>query len=205
VRFHDRHDAGTRLAAAVAELDLDRPIVLALPRGGVPVAAPVAARLDAPLAALVACKVGARFQPELGVGAVSEDGVVVWTTGSESEDREALTAARDEVARRVARFRGGRPLPELRGRHVVLVDDGLATGVSAEAALRCVRLHGPARLVLAVPVGAPDTVARLTGPELADQVVCLHAPPSFDAVGRWYADFHQTGDEEVNRLLDLQV
>ena len=203
MRFRDRADAGTRLADAVAELGLGTPVVLALPRGGVPVGAPVAARIGARFDVLVACKIGARFQPEFGIGAVAENGVVVWSRASDSDDKVARTRAEGELARRVAQFRGGRPLPDLAGADVVVVDDGLATGVTAEAALRCVRLHRPNRVVLAVPVGAPDTVARLTGDGLADQVVCLHAPAQLDAVGRWYDDFRQTGDDEVARLLEM--
>ena len=198
MRFRDRHDAGVRLADAVAALDLRAPLVLAMPRGGVPVAAPVAARLGAPLDVVVACKIGAPGHAELGIGAAAEDGIVVWTGAS---DTEGMLRAQAEVDRRVARYRGGRPRPSTRGRDVVVVDDGLATGVSAEAALRWTRLDDPDRTVLAVPVGASDTVRRLTAPGLADEVVCLLQPAGFGAVGAWYDDFSQTSDAEVDELL----
>jgi putative phosphoribosyl transferase len=198
VRFRDRVDAGVRLADAVAGLDLVDPVVLAMPRGGVPVAAPVARRVGAALDVVVARKIGARGHPELGIGAVAEDGVVVWTGPS---DQDGLLQACRELERRVAEYRGGRPPPALARRAVVIVDDGLATGVTAEAALRWARLHGPDRLVLAVPVGAPDTVRRLTAPGLADDVVCLLQPNGFGAVGAWYDDFRQTTDAEVHELL----
>lgn len=198
VRFRDRDDAGVRLGEAVAALHLAAPIVLGMPRGGVAVAAPVAFRLDAPLDVVVACKIGAPGHAELGVGAAAEDGIVVWIGPS---DADGQARAEAEVERRVASYRGGRPQPPVSGRSVVVVDDGLATGVTAEAALRWVRSHGPDRLVLAVPVGAPDTVRRLQGTGLADDVVCLLQPPGFGAVGAWYDDFDQTSDEEVHRLL----
>ena len=198
VRFRDRDDAGVRLGEAVAALDLASPVVLGMPRGGVPVAAPVAFRLDAPLDVVVACKIGAPGHAELGIGAAAEDGIVVWIGPS---DADGQARAQAEVARRVAAYRGDRPRPSVAGRAVVVVDDGLATGVTAEAALRWVRSHGPDRLVLAVPVGAPDTVRRLQASELADQVVCLLQPPGFGAVGAWYDDFDQTTDDQVHRLL----
>lgn len=207
MRFDDRRQAGERLAEEVARRELDDPLVLALPRGGVPVAFAVARRLDAPLDVLVARKVGAPHQPELGIGAVAEGGgeVVDQRSAQALRVSEATFAAlaqeaRQEMARRVRRYRGGRPLPATRAREVVVVDDGLATGVTAEAALGSVRASAPARLVLAVPVGAADTVARLG--RLADEVVCLSSPASFGAVGHWYRDFAQTTDDEVLRLLE---
>jgi putative phosphoribosyl transferase len=203
-RFRDRADAGRQLADRLPP-DLEDPVVLALPRGGVPVAAPVAARLAAPLDVLVARKIGAPGHEELGIGAVAEGGPVV---GSDliralrvtDADFERLTArAREEVARRVDRYRGGRPLPTVRGRDVVLVDDGLATGVTAEAALLALRLAEPRRLLLAVPVGARDTARRLVPP--ADEVVSVLTPHDLIAVGAWYRDFRQTTDDEVLELL----
>jgi putative phosphoribosyl transferase len=198
VRFRDRADAGRVLADAVAALQLGDPVVLALPRGGVPVAVPVAATLRAPLDVVVACKIGAPGSPELGAGAAVEDGLIVWNEGFAPDDK-AAQAALEEVRRRIAAFRDGRQLTELADRDVVLVDDGLATGITAEAATRWVRQHGPNRIVVAAPVGAADTVGRLGA--VADEVVCPVQPPGFGAVGSWYDDFRQTGDAEVKRSL----
>jgi putative phosphoribosyl transferase len=205
--FHDREEAGRRLADRLAELELHRPVVLALPRGGVPVAAPVAAALGAPLDVLVARKVGAPGHTEFGIGAIAEgsDEVVISDAaarvGVSPEQMDALAAAeREELERRVRRYRGDAELPELKDRDVLLVDDGLATGVTAEAALRSLRRTEPRRLILAAPVSAPDTAERLTA--LADEVVCLECPPDFGAVGYWYAVFDQTTDDEVIALLE---
>lgn len=206
MRFHDRRDAGRRLGERLKDEALADPIVLALPRGGVPVGHEVARALGAPLEVFVARKVGAPHLPEYGIGAVAEggggvmDGWAVRAFGLSRRDFDRLAEAeRAELERRVGRYRHGRPLPSLRGRTVVLVDDGLATGVTAEAALLALREAQPRRLVLAVPVCAPDTVARLRG--VADDVVCLHAPEGFAAVGQWYERFGQTTDEEVEDLL----
>lgn len=189
MRFLDRQDAGRRLGERVAGLGLDDPVVLALPRGGVPVACEVARALGAPFDVIVARKVGAPGRPELGIGAVAEGDFVVGVPDAPEETWE-------ELQRRVQLYRDGRPLPDLAGRDVVVVDDGLATGVTAAAALLSVRSHGPRRLVLAVPVGVPETVARLDA-----EVVCLAAPRNFVAVGQWYDDFSQTTDEEVLAFL----
>ena len=203
--FEDRADAGRRLAQRFSGRQLASPLVLGLPRGGVPVAAEVAAALAAPLEVFGARKVGMPGQEELGIGAVAEDldePVVSAAArlGLTPGDMRALAGgARRELERRVALYRGGRRLPELAGRDVVLVDDGLATGVTAEAALRSLRAKKPGWLVLAVPVCAPRTAARLAS--VADEVVYVAAPSRFVAVGQWYRDFTQTSDDEVIRLL----
>lgn len=207
--FRDRRDAGRQLAQRLTVEPLGpltAPIVLALPRGGVPVAAEVAAALDVPLDVFVARKIGAPGREELGVGAIAEgsDDVVVSGTARalalDASEMDALAGReRVELDRRVERYRQGRQLPRLTGRDVILVDDGLATGVTAEAALRALRRHEPHRLVLAVPVCAPDTRNRLVA--IADHILCLAAPPQFAAVGAWYANFDQTPDEEVAELL----
>lgn len=206
MRFRDRDDAGRQLADALREQQLHDPLILALPRGGVPVAAPVAATIGAPLEAFVALKVAAPGRPELGIGAIAEDGPDLLKTsaadglGVSPEQMRALADdEREELRRRVLRYRGSDELPTVRDRDVVLVDDGLATGVTAEAALRALRRHGPRRLILAVPVCAPDAARRLG--DVADLVVCLYSPPDFGAVGRWYDEFGQTSDAEVLAIL----
>jgi putative phosphoribosyl transferase len=208
--FRDRDDAGRQLAERVRALNLTNPVVLALPRGGVPVAAAVAAALQAPLEVFVARKIGLPGHEEFGIGAVAEGvydpvrAAAVDELGVNQSDFAAFAQqARAEVDRRVQMYRRGRPLPELRGRDVVLVDDGLATGVTAEAALRAVRALGASRVVLAVPVGAAETAQRLAS--VADSIVCVETPVDLVAVGRWYEDFAQTTDEDVLALLSPQM
>ncbi len=205
--FRDRTDAGRQLGAALAGRPWRGPIVLALPRGGVPVGAEVAAALGVGLDVMVARKVGAPGQPELGIGAVAEgggevvDAAAVRALGVTADQLARTTAAeRTEVDRRVATYRGGRGLPDLTAADVVLVDDGLATGVTAEAAVSGLRALGAERIVLAVPVGAAHAVDRLAAS--ADEVVCLRVPHRFRAVGQWYDRFDQTTDDEVLALLD---
>lgn len=207
MRFRDRADAGRQLADLLLEHRVPEPtVVLGLPRGGIPVAAEVARALRAPLEVFVARKIGAPGHEEFGIGAVAEgsDEVVVsdaaGRVGVGPAQLGPLAArAREELERRVDTYRQDRPLPELSGRSIVLVDDGLATGVTAEAALRALSRHDPQRLILAIPVCAADTRDRLLG--LADEVVCLAAPRNFRAVGQWYAQFDQTTDAEVLALL----
>lgn len=206
MRFRDRVDAGRELAEALEELDLHDPIVLALPRGGVPVAFQIAERFRAPLSVFVVRKVGAPMHPEYGIGAIAEGGeqvvdrVAMTMLGiTEAQFEELAERERVELERRVREYRGDRPLPPIEGRDVVLVDDGLATGVTALAALRALRRLRPLRLILAVPACAPDSAERLR--ETADQVICLIAPEYFRAVGQWYQEFGQTTDAEVRELL----
>jgi putative phosphoribosyl transferase len=205
--FADRVHAGRVLAGHLSGLGLVDPVVLALPRGGVCVAHPVAEVLDAPLDVLVARKLGAPSQPELAIGAIAEGGPRVLDREMGSALRVPAdvlarieSAERDELARRVRRYRRGRPLPDLADRDVVLVDDGLATGMTAQAALMALRAQHPRSVVLAVPVGPPSTVRELG--RIADDVVCLVQPEPFRSVGAWYDDFTQVGDREVGRLLD---
>ena len=190
-------------------LRLDRPIVYALPRGGVPVAAEVAAALGAPLDLVLVRKLGSPFQPELAVGAVVDGGEaetvlnqeIVALTGT-SEEYIAAARARElaEIERRRRLYVADRPRPDPRGRAAVVVDDGLATGATARAALHALRRRGPGRLILAVPVASPDTIAAIRSE--ADEVVCLHVEELYRGIGSFYDDFHQLTDGEVIRLLD---
>ncbi len=207
-RFRDRQQAGRRLAQALSHLKGKAPIVLALPRGGVPVAAEVASALSASLDIVVVRKIGAPFHKELGVGALVllDQPEVVWNHPllkelglTEAQLRGDVKDQEIEAQRRLALYRGNRPAIHLEGRTVILVDDGLATGITAQAALQALRRAHPAHLVLAVPVAPPDTLARLS--QEADEIVCLMQPPWFSAVGQFYDDFTQTTDEEVLSLL----
>jgi putative phosphoribosyl transferase len=205
-RFPDRRAAGQLLARALAHYAAEAPIVIALPRGGVPVGFEVAAALRAPLDVWVVRKLGAPWNPELGMGAVAEGGYlylsreIVREAGvSEEELARLIEAKRREVAARSRLFRGKRRRPELRGRTVILVDDGIATGGTVAAALGAVRRAGAAKVVLAVPVAAADSLEWLA--ESADDVVCLSAPARLGAVGNWYEVFHQVDDDEAVALL----
>jgi putative phosphoribosyl transferase len=200
--FTDRADAGRQLAARLQDLRGEPVVVLGLPRGGVPVAAEVAAVLGAPLDVIVVRKLGVPFQPELGLGAVGEDGVrvlnetVIWHAGVDEEDLAAVEAReRAEVARRAKRYRGRRTRLPLSDRVAVIVDDGIATGSTAVAACRIARALGAARVVLAVPV-APQGWEDRIGAE-ADELVSVSTPLFFGAISQFYDDFSQTSDEDV--------
>jgi putative phosphoribosyl transferase len=200
--FVDRAEAGRSLAAELRHLRGQPVVVLALPRGGAPVAAEVAAALEAPLDVIVVRKLGVPFQPELGMGAIGEDGVrivnweVVHRAGvSEAELGRVEQRERAELDRRARRFRGDRPRVPLRGRAAVIVDDGIATGSTARAACQVARAHGADRVVLAVPV-APAGWRRRMG-AAADEYVSVETPEPFYAIGQFYSDFSQTSDEEV--------
>lgn len=206
MRFRDRTDAGERLAEALAGYRAERPAVVGLARGGVVVAAAVARGLDAPLYLTVVRKLGHPRQPELGLGAVAEDGIPVWNETAfwrfrldERTTYEVLARERAKLTKLLARYRSGLLPASLDGRTVIVVDDGLATGGSARAALAYVARKRPARLVLAVPVGAPDVVAMLR-PEVDDLVV-LTSPPDLRAVGEWYERFDQCDDAQVLDVL----
>ncbi|MBT2407592.1 MULTISPECIES: phosphoribosyltransferase [unclassified Streptomyces] len=212
-RFENRRQAGRRLAERLDESIGARQaadvVVLALPRGGVPVAAEVARALEAPLDVVVARKIGAPGQPEVGIGAIAGEDPPLFDPRAlqildVTETDLAPTVAREraELHRRELLYRRGRPAPRLEGKTVVLVDDGLATGVTARAALRRLRAENPARLILAVPVCAPESAVELR--READDLICLEQPPLFHAVGLWYDDFDQVSDQEVIDLLEEQ-
>jgi predicted phosphoribosyltransferase len=210
VIFRDRADAGRQLARLIAErfpsLADEAPIVLAIPRGGVVVGREVADALGAPLDVFIARKLGAPGHEELGIGAVAPGGfrvlddATIRMLGVPDDYIERVTARElDELERRLRAFRGDRLPPDLRGRAVILVDDGLATGVTARASLAALRAEHPARLVFAAPVCSPEGRDFVAGD--ADAILCAATPQRFMGVGAWYQDFRQTTDEEVRDLL----
>jgi predicted phosphoribosyltransferase len=204
--FHDRIDAGKQLAAKLIHLRDESPVVLGLPRGGVVVGDPIAGELECPLDIIVVRKLGAPSHQELGIGAIAEhdvkvvnDELIEYLRVSEADLRAVEERERDELRRRVERYRRGKPEIDLGGRAAIIVDDGLATGYTARAAIHAARVRKAAKIVLAVPVGAEDTVQTLRA--LADDVVAISVPRDLRAVGYWYRDFAQTSDREVLTLL----
>lgn len=207
MRFANRSDAGRQLAHHLAGHHDAHLVVLGLPRGGVPVAFEIATAFAAPLDVIVVRKLGVPSQPELAMGAIGEDGVRV--VDEEIVRRAAVRAAdfaaveareRAELTRRSVRFRGGRKRLDLAGCTAVLVDDGIATGSTVRAAVAVARAHGAARVVVVAPVAPPSTIAELR--RVADDVIVLHAPEPFYAIGEFYDDFTQTSDEAVVQLLE---
>ncbi len=204
--FQDRRDAGCRLAKRLLHYRDENPVVLALPRGGVPVGAEISRALDAPLDIIVARKLGAPGQPELAIGAIAPGGVrlinerLVRRLGI-PEDWIEQTAEKElaEVQRRMRRFRKDRPASQVIDRSVILVDDGIATGMTARAAIQAIHTEEPRRIILAVPVCEKETAEKLS--QEIDELVCLEIPADLWAIGLWYRDFHQVPDEEVIDLL----
>ena len=206
--FIDRTDAGRQLAKALARYKYQRPVVLALPRGGVPVAAEVATVLDAPLDLILVRKIGVPFQPELAMGAVV-DGVepvivrneeVIQLCGvSEQEFNATCDRQLAEIERRRKLYLGNRPHPQIAGRTVIVVDDGIATGATTRAALQAIRMCKPSKLVLAVPVAPTESLKELRGE--ADEIICLEDYEDFGAIGLFYSDFAQVSDTEVIEIL----
>lgn len=204
--FADRTDAGAQLADLLDDHDVAADLVLAIPRGGLPLGRAVADRLGAPLDVVVASKMGAPGNPEYAIGAVASDGTA-WLNDeaianldvSEAYVEREREAEAEAARRKRERYRGDRPEPELAGKTVVVVDDGVATGATARACLRQVAAAGAERVVLAVPVGPPDTVEALS--EEADLVVAVETPPHFGAVGQFYRSFEQVSDEEAMAYL----
>jgi predicted phosphoribosyltransferase len=206
--FTNRTDAGIALAAALSRYRDRDPAVLALPRGGVPVAAEIARALDAPLDLVIVRKIGVPFQPELAMGAVVDgetpivvrnEDVINLSGVGESEFQAVCRDGLAEIERRRRRYLGGRQPVVIAGRTAIVVDDGIATGATVRAALRATRLRKPRQLVLATPVAPADTIRELRSE--ADEVVCLEEHEFFGSIGAYYADFRQVGDDEVIALL----
>jgi putative phosphoribosyl transferase len=205
--FQDRTDAGRQLAEELPNYaERDDVIVLGLPRGGVPVAFEVAQRLRVPLDVFVVRKLGVPGHEELAMGAIAPGGVrvlnedVLHVIPDAQAIVEMVTAIeREELERREYRYRGDRPPPDLKDRTIILIDDGLATGATMRAAVAALRQQGAAKIIVAVPVGAPSTCQDLRN--AADEMICLQTPAAFIGVGQYYADFSQTTDEEVRELL----
>jgi putative phosphoribosyl transferase len=207
--FQNRTEAGRRLATKLSHHRGEKAVVFALPRGGVPVAAPIAEMLGAPLDLVLARKIGAPFQPGLAMGAVANGGShvvvhnedVIATAGvDEAQFDAACRRELEEIERRRRRYLGTRRPSEVAGRVAIVVDDGVATGATMRAALRAIRARQPAALVLAVPVAPPDTLDALKAE--VDETVCLEVHAAFGAIGYFYADFHQLDDDEVIAILD---
>jgi len=206
--FKNRSDAGRKLAKALAGYKEQQPVILALPRGGVTVAAEVAAVLNAPLDLILVRKVGVPFQPELAMGAVVDGGAPIIVRNEdvirladidESEFKRICDSELAEIERRRQRYLGSRQRADVSGRTAIVVDDGIATGATTRAALRATRIRNPEKLVLAVPVAPTDTVAELRSE--ADEVICLEDHEFFGAIGTYYADFSQVSDETVIDIL----
>ena len=206
--FIDRTDAGRQLAKALARYKAQRPLVLALPRGGVPVAAEVATVLDAPLDLILVRKIGVPFQPELAMGAVVDgrepvivrnEDVISLTGVSEQEFNATCDQQLAEIERRRKLYLGNRPHPLIAGRTVIVVDDGIATGATTRAALQAIRMRKPSKLVLAVPVAPTESLKELRGE--ADEIICLEDYEDFGAIGLFYSDFRQVSDTEVIEIL----
>lgn len=204
--FEDRHDAGRALVPAIRRCDLKNPIILGLPRGGVPVAYEVAVALHAPLDTIVVRKLGAPFQPELAFGAIASGDVrvlneaVVRHLAIDGASIAKIVARESaELKRREQQYRGDRPYPDLAQYDVVLVDDGLATGATMRAAVQVVQSMSPSTTIVAVPTGSESAVRKVSA--LVNRVICLESPSEFSAVGQFYRDFAQTTDDEVRELL----
>lgn len=202
--FPSRRDAGRQLASELKRMKIDKPVILALPRGGVPVAAEVARELNAPLDLLLVRKIGVPWQPELAAAAIVDgerpdlvlNDSVMSALGLTRADIDGAAGVQlAEIERRRKLYLGDMAPVSVKGCSAIVVDDGIATGTTAKAALQALRRRDPKTVILAVPVGAPDSLAELTGH--ADRIICLQSPASFYAIGQFYLDFHQLSDQEV--------
>lgn len=205
--FSDRVDAGKRLASALADFKGKNAVVLAIPRGGVVVGYEIAGALNLPLDVIIPRKIGAPDNPELAIGAMTEDGTIILDKNlvayigvPESYIKEESERQKHEIERRLKMYRKNEPYPTLKGRDVIVVDDGIATGSTMKAALASVKNRGAKTVAVAVPVGPPNTIKELK--TLANRVVCLYMPEYFVAIGQFYSDFDQTSDAEVTELLN---
>lgn len=204
--YNNRSHAGKVLADIVVEHQIEDPIILALPRGGVPIAKEIAEKLKVPLDVLMVRKIGSPFNPEYGIGALSEDLIPLFNAGEflhwddlESEVKEIIEDERGELRRRVKLYRGDRTLPDVRNKNVILVDDGLATGVTAAAAASFIKTKKPSKVILAVPVG-PQRISEIVRVNV-DEIICPYTPPNLSGIGLWYHDFNQVSDQEVLMIL----
>lgn len=204
--YEDRHDAGIKLAEKLTKYKNDQPVIMALPRGGVIIGYEVAKMLNAPLDIIVARKLGTPFQPELGIGAIAPNDIRILNNElikllniPESEIENIIQTETTEMNRRIDFYRKDLPQVDLKDKVVIIVDDGLATGVSTNAAVLAIRQMKPKKIILAVPVAPPNTASRFK--KEIDEFLCLNQPPDFYAVGYYYNDFSQTTDEEVVDLL----
>lgn len=206
-RYTDRKHAGKVLAESLMQLKLIDPVILALPRGGVPVAQIIADALKVSLDVLIVRKIGAPFNPEYGIGAMCEDFYPLFNAGEllpfedlTEEVKDIVQAEKIELKRRIKSYRMGRKLPEIKNKEVILVDDGLATGVSAAAAGKFLKSQGAKKVILAVPVG-PQSISDLLKTYI-DEIICPYRPMGFHAIGSWYLNFNQVSDEEVMAILE---
>lgn len=204
--FRDRQNAGQQLAHKLIKYKDEKPVVIALPRGGVVIGYEVAKALNAPLDVIVSRKIGAPLQPEFGIGAIAPNGVRVLdiksiklVRASEAEIEKIIELETAEMKRRIKVYRGDAPPPDLSGKSVILVDDGLATGVTAMAAILSIKQMNPEKIILAVPVSPPDTANKFR--QEVDEFICLSEPQNFFAVGAHYEDFEQVTDKQVIDLL----
>ena len=204
--FANRVEAGKRLASELENLVGKNAIVLAIPRGGVVVGYEIAKAFNVPLDVIIPRKIGAPDNPELAIGAMTEDGTIILDKNlvsylgvSQDHIREESERQKNEIERRLKSYRGNEPYPNLRGKDVIIVDDGIATGSTMKAALASVKNRGAKTVTVAVPVGPPSTIDELK--KQADEVVCPYTPEYFQAIGQFYVDFEQTTDEEVIQLL----